>query len=193
MTGFARCQADGLTWEIRSVNQRYLETSFKIPDGVTSIGKGAFYRCTSLETVIIPDSVTNIGVGVFRGCTSLNSIDITGLVSYESLKESFYIYDWGKHRPPNPDNGEAVLPIAGTTFIRRALIIDMSERQAKKKGPCSKLAKKFCGLLLLIEQRFGKTVGAASGRGHRRWWNDRPGSCSRVQGARRRCGLIGPR
>ena len=32
MTGFARCQADGLTWEIRSVNQRYLETSFKIPD-----------------------------------------------------------------------------------------------------------------------------------------------------------------
>jgi len=32
MTGFARCQTDGLTWEIRSVNQRYLEPSFKIPD-----------------------------------------------------------------------------------------------------------------------------------------------------------------
>lgn len=32
MTGFTRCQADGLTWEIRSVNQRYLEPSFKIPD-----------------------------------------------------------------------------------------------------------------------------------------------------------------
>ena len=32
-----------------------------IPDGVTSIGKGAFFWCESLESISIPNSVTSIG------------------------------------------------------------------------------------------------------------------------------------
>lgn len=32
MTAFARVQSDGFAWEIRSVNQRYLDASFKIPE-----------------------------------------------------------------------------------------------------------------------------------------------------------------
>lgn len=37
MTGFTRRQAGGLIWEIRSVNQRYLEPSFKIPDSFRAL------------------------------------------------------------------------------------------------------------------------------------------------------------
>jgi uncharacterized protein (TIGR00255 family) len=32
MTAFARSQADQVTWEIRAVNQRYLDLSFRMPD-----------------------------------------------------------------------------------------------------------------------------------------------------------------
>ena len=36
-----------------------------IPDGVTSIGRAAFYGCTGLTSVTIPDSVTSIGDSAF--------------------------------------------------------------------------------------------------------------------------------
>jgi hypothetical protein len=39
-----------------------------IPDGVTSIGAGAFVGCSSLISVTIPDSVTSISGWAFRGC-----------------------------------------------------------------------------------------------------------------------------
>ncbi len=32
MTAFARAESDGITWEVRSVNQRYLDVNFKIPE-----------------------------------------------------------------------------------------------------------------------------------------------------------------
>lgn len=41
-----------------------------IPDGVTGIGKYAFYFSTSLMSVTIPNSVTTIGPGAFSGCKS---------------------------------------------------------------------------------------------------------------------------
>ena len=47
-----------------------------IPDGVTSIGSGAFYECSGLANVTIPDSVTNIGYNAFFGCSSLTSVSI---------------------------------------------------------------------------------------------------------------------
>lgn len=39
--------------------------SVVIPDGVTSIGDGAFYHCDSLTDVVIPDSVTEVGKHAF--------------------------------------------------------------------------------------------------------------------------------
>ena len=51
-----------------------------IPDGVTSIGGGAFKSCKSLTSVTIPDSVTGIGYWAFEGCTSLTSVAIPNSV-----------------------------------------------------------------------------------------------------------------
>ena len=51
-------------------------TSITIPDRVTSIGNDAFYGCTSLTSITIPNGVTSIGSSAFEGCTSLKSITI---------------------------------------------------------------------------------------------------------------------
>ncbi|MDD6021937.1 MAG: leucine-rich repeat protein [Oscillospiraceae bacterium] len=52
-----------------------------ISDGVTSIGYGAFWDCTSLTSITIPDSVTSIDGGAFSGCSSLTSITIPDSVT----------------------------------------------------------------------------------------------------------------
>ena len=60
-----------------------------IPDGVTSIGGGAFENCKSLESVTIPESVTSIGSSAFRYCSSLKSITIPDSVTsigYEAFR-----------------------------------------------------------------------------------------------------------
>ena len=51
-------------------------TSVVIPDSVTSIGSYAFCYCTSLTSVVIPDSVTSIANSAFYVCTSLTSVEI---------------------------------------------------------------------------------------------------------------------
>ena len=54
------------------------DTSFVIPDGVTSIGDCAFLDCSSLTSVVIPDSVTSIGSTAFANCSSLTTINYCG-------------------------------------------------------------------------------------------------------------------
>ena len=49
-------------------------TSVTIGDGVTTIGRYAFYICSSLTSVTIPDSVTTIGREAFYKCSSLTSV-----------------------------------------------------------------------------------------------------------------------
>lgn len=56
-----------------------------IPNSVTSIGKGAFYDCTNLESITIPGSVRSIGDDAFNNCTSLSS------VTFEGSTEDLYI------------------------------------------------------------------------------------------------------
>ena len=49
---------------------------FTIPDGVTSIGSGAFYNCSGLASIVIPNSVASIGESAFKGCKKLTSLTL---------------------------------------------------------------------------------------------------------------------
>ena len=52
-----------------------------VPDGVTSIGYGAFEWCHSLTSITLPDSVTSIGECAFFGCEKLTSVTIPDSVT----------------------------------------------------------------------------------------------------------------
>ena len=56
-------------------------TSITIPNSVTSIGEHAFANCSSLTSITIPNSVTSIGNGAFSGCSGLTSITIPNSVT----------------------------------------------------------------------------------------------------------------
>lgn len=47
-----------------------------LPEGLISIGSGAFRGCRKLTTITIPQSVTNIGLSAFSDCTNLQSITL---------------------------------------------------------------------------------------------------------------------
>ena len=52
-----------------------------IGNGVTSIGKAAFYECSSLKSIEFPNSVTNIGAWAFESCAALVSVTIPNSVT----------------------------------------------------------------------------------------------------------------
>ena len=58
-----------------------LVTDLVIPDGVASIGNGAFIHCSNLTSVTIPNSVTSIGHNAFSSCSSLTSVIIPNSVT----------------------------------------------------------------------------------------------------------------
>ena len=55
-------------------------TDFEVPEGITSIGKYAFYKYGQLAHITIPKGVTNIGEYAFYECSSLESIYIPSSV-----------------------------------------------------------------------------------------------------------------
>ena len=51
--------------------------AFVVPDGVTSIGKYAFYKCASLTNVALPNSIINIEDAAFASCINLTNISFS--------------------------------------------------------------------------------------------------------------------
>ncbi|MCQ2071209.1 MAG: leucine-rich repeat domain-containing protein, partial [archaeon] len=52
-----------------------------VGNGVTSIGKYAFYGCSALVSVSLPDTLNSIGADAFYGCKLLKSINIPSSVN----------------------------------------------------------------------------------------------------------------
>ena len=72
---------------------KYL-TSIEIPNSVTTIGYFSFADCPSLTSVVIPNSVTTIKFDAFRGCTLLT-------IYCEATSEPRgWDYDWNSSNCP---------------------------------------------------------------------------------------------
>jgi hypothetical protein len=76
-----------------------IKGNYAIPDGVTTIGKTAFWYCTGLTSVTIPNSVTTIGEWAFWGCTGLTILTIENATPpevrggpFEGISENITIY-----------------------------------------------------------------------------------------------------
>jgi hypothetical protein len=50
------------------------ESSYTIPNSVTTIGDLAFQNCSNLISITIPSSATTIGNVAFEGCSSLRNV-----------------------------------------------------------------------------------------------------------------------
>jgi hypothetical protein len=70
-----RLSSDGLTL-LEVFKKDLTRGAFIVPHGVTTIGEGAFERCSNLTQVTIPHSVTTIGYRAFLGCTGLTQLTI---------------------------------------------------------------------------------------------------------------------
>lgn len=56
--------------------------SVEIEDGITSIGKYAFYACESLESVVMPDSIATVESRAFESCCLLSEIRFSESLSF---------------------------------------------------------------------------------------------------------------
>jgi len=101
--------------------------SYAIPDGVTAVGKWAFYGCAGVKSVVIPNSVTVID-GAFAGCGSLTSIEVPpgngnfrsedGVLFYTGNKEEYILLAY-----PANKRGAYAVP-SGVTRLRESAFSD---------------------------------------------------------------------
>lgn len=55
---------------------RSYEGSYTVPDGILTIGNGAFDGCKKLTDVYLPNSLRTISEGAFQDCSQLSSINL---------------------------------------------------------------------------------------------------------------------
>lgn len=64
--------------------------SLVVEEGITGIGKYAFYYCENLKKISLPNSLIRIGASSFAGCSSLTNIEIPVAVKY--IEHSAFAY-----------------------------------------------------------------------------------------------------
>ena len=72
-----------------------------IPNSVTSMGDGAFYRQETMTSIEIPNSITSIGSYAFAGCIGLTSIKIPNSVTIIMQNAFSDCYDLNSIAIPN--------------------------------------------------------------------------------------------
>ena len=75
-----------------------------LPEGLTSIGVGAFEGCCYLMKVEIPEGVTRIGAGAFYECSSITKLTIPDSVT--SIEDYAFYFCNGLRSPRLPKNLE---------------------------------------------------------------------------------------
>ena len=66
------------------------DVTFADGSRLTSIGGGAFNRCSRLESISIPASVTTIGSGAFERCTNLKSVTFSDGCKIDTIASSTF-------------------------------------------------------------------------------------------------------
>ena len=59
-------------------NQSIRSIDFMTAPELSKIGKYAFYKCTSLETLLVPNSIQKVEISAFRECTGLEKVEFYG-------------------------------------------------------------------------------------------------------------------
>ena len=62
--------------------------SADIPKSITGISESAFYGCSSLKNIVLPENITTIGNSAFQGCNGVTSLEIPGTV--QSIGENAF-------------------------------------------------------------------------------------------------------
>ena len=97
------------------------EGKVTIPDGITQICGGAFYKCKGFKSITIPDSVTSIGDWAFWGCSALATIEIPNDITSIGNR-AFYETSWIETQKTNALNNPD--PTKGFVIINNKFLID---------------------------------------------------------------------
>ena len=93
-----------VVWKNETVSTEVTKVS--IPEGITSIGYGAFANCGNLTSITIPSSVTSIGISAFFRCVQLANIYFRGTEE-----------EWGAITKGDRWNGHMGSDVEGGTVI----------------------------------------------------------------------------
>ena len=87
-----------------------------VPEGVTGIDDGAFYKCSGLTTVTIPASVVSIGKSAFEWCSRVNAFSVSPKNPKYASANGLLCAESGKTLIAGI-NGEIVIPEGVTEIV----------------------------------------------------------------------------